>query len=236
LDSVTTDREKILSLLLLDDAKSKEIVLTGTWKSPDEIDVRISSCLVLPEKAQEIALEVAQEDGFSAWLPSARDYGSPRDREGKPARTFPILLQPDAEAGIDEFDPLGSIATMRRPRFSDRVISKMGLKSVDPFMRVWKKSKNGIVCRSEAWGTSKRDRDGESDTGNRLCCAKEFVSQLLRAQKMDMLLLVLLRKYEKGYGGNSSKYWHTSAVIHLTSDMTHVYYPGLASARHEHKY
>lgn len=236
-ENVTTDERKILSLLLIDNDQSKEIVLSGGWSSPDGIHVSISSCFVIPDKAKEVALEIAKADGFNAWLPVAHDYGSPGDGErAQRKRTFPFLSYPSTEAGIDEYDPLGSIVTMCRPQFSEDINSKMGLKTVDPFKRQWTKGKKRIVCRSEAWGSSARGRDGETDTGKRFCCTKEFISELLKAHKMDMLLLVLLRKYDRGYSGKASEYWHTSAVIHLKSDMTKVYYAGLASAKHESKY
>ena len=230
-DKVTSDKNKLLSLLRLQEPHSNDLVLSGGWNSPDEINVSVSSAFVLPDKANEVSLELARADGFNAWLPVANDCDlSEDDEEGVQRKTFPCIENQSKEGCIDEYDPLGSTITMWRPQFSEEIIQKMGLKPGDPFKKTWIKGKGDSLCYSEAWGSSKKGcRD---EIGKRFICSRKFLSEVLAKQNKDLLILILLRKSEKNYRDSDVQYWHTTAVVHFTKNLVQTFYPGLANVKH----
>ena len=196
----------------------------------------ITSAFVVPRDAKGVATKLSKADGFSAWLPYADDYDEfgRTTRAGKP-KTFPLIMLPSREAALDEKDPLGSSVAICRPRFSKEVIAFGNLKPRDEFDRSWADSNGQVVCRSEAWGSSETNYEGESDTGKRMTCSRECLKTLLTKKNLDLLVLVVLRKYEKGHGGGDGKFWHSTAIVHLTKALRQEFYPGLASAEHKNR-
>jgi len=67
-------------------------------------------------------------------------------------------------------------------------------------------------------------------------CSRGFLKTLLSTKKLDLLVLVVLRKYRKNYGGEKSEYWHSTAVIHIDKSLNHTFYPGLANKPHESRW
>ena len=46
----------------------------GDWQSVDNIGIRISSALVSPRDAKELAIELSKENPFRAWLPRFEEF------------------------------------------------------------------------------------------------------------------------------------------------------------------
>jgi hypothetical protein len=232
--SLTSDRGKILKLIRLGASNFEDIVVEGHWQSPDEVNVMISSAFVVPTEAQNVATKLASESGFGAYIPLADDYDEfGKSSTDKKRKTFPFIVSPSNEAGLDEYDPLGNILAVCRPFFTKEIIKFGQLKPTDAFNRAWIDSNGRVVSRAEAWGSSERFLERESKIGNRMTCSREFLKTLLSTRKLDLLVLVVLRKYRKDFGGEKSEYWHSTAVVHIDKSLKHYYYPGLANKPHE---
>ncbi|MGD0905114.1 MAG: hypothetical protein ABR924_19615 [Terracidiphilus sp.] len=235
--SLTSDREKLLSLTRLGRSDLDDIVVQGNWRSPDQISVMISAALVVPSEAERVATTLAKEDGFGAYLPLSDgydDFGGSRNRKDR--IRFPCIVCPSNETGIDECDPLGDSVAIRRPFFTKDIIAMGGLKPMDAFNQAWIDSTGRVVSRAEAWGTSERNYEGESRSGMRMTCSREFLKTLLSTKKVDLLVLIILRKYKKGYGSEKTEYWHSTAVVHIDKSLKHVFYPGLVNKAHESRW
>jgi hypothetical protein len=197
----------------------------------------ISAALVVPSEAERVATTLAKEDGFGAYLPLSDgydDFGGSRNRKDR--IRFPCIVCPSNETGIDECDPLGDSVAIRRPFFTKDIIAMGGLKPMDAFNQAWIDSTGRVVSRAEAWGTSERNYEGESRSGMRMTCSREFLKTLLSTKKVDLLVLIILRKYKKGYGSEKTEYWHSTAVVHIDKSLKHVFYPGLVNKAHESRW
>jgi hypothetical protein len=232
--TITSNKEKMLNLVRFGKAGLDDIVIEGNWTSADDVGVMITSAFVAPENVKEVVTKLAKADGFRAWLPLADDYNEfDQTSSEKKRKTFPWIVVPSKEAALDEKDPLGSGVAICRPRFLNEIISLCGLKPTDVFNRSWADSNGRVVCRAEAWGSSEANYEGESDTGKRMTCSRDFLKILLSKKRLDLLLLIVLRKYKKGYGGEDGKFWHSTAVVHITKSLKQEFYPGLASEEHK---
>jgi hypothetical protein len=235
--SLTSDKDKLLKLIRLGVSDFEDIAVEGHWQSPDQVRVMISSAFVVPTEARSVATKLAGEDGFGAFLPLADDYdGFGSSPTNKNRKTFPFIVSPSNEAGLDEYDPLGNILAICRPFFAKEIIKFGQLKPTDSFNRAWIDSNGRVVSRAEAWGSSERDNEGESKSGRRMTCSREFLKTLLSTKKLDLLVLVVLRKYMKSYGIEKSEYWHSTAVVHIDKSLKHHFYSGLANEPHESRW
>lgn len=231
---ITSSKHKLLSLLKLDEESSGEVVIEGHWSSADEVSVMIWSALALPTAAHRIAEAVSKADGFSARLPwedDCDDFADPS--KTKRRKTISWVVSPYIEPALDENDPLGSGISMCRPHFVDEIGTKWKLQATDVFNRSWVDSEGKTICQCAAWGSSKTYRDGESNTGTRMTTSRDFLRRLLNKENLDLLVLVVLRKYERGYSGDKSRFWHTTAVVRITKSFALTYFPGLASEEHK---
>ncbi|MEJ2649514.1 MAG: hypothetical protein P8016_14030, partial [Sedimentisphaerales bacterium] len=71
---LTGNQDKLLALVGVTSTKiNADLVVEGDWKSPDSIDVHISSALVPTREGKVRAEQLIGEDPFSVWLPT-RSY------------------------------------------------------------------------------------------------------------------------------------------------------------------
>jgi hypothetical protein len=79
--------------------------------------------------------------------------------------------------------------------------------------------------------------DEEDPTsGERLVCSADFLKTVLAKHRAELLLLVVLRRYDKGLGSRGSQYWHTTAVIRVKKSLDFEFFPGLINEPHVMKY
>jgi len=234
---LTSDKKELLALLGIDSSSPKEIVVAGDWHSSDNISVNVRSALVTPRHASHLARALAREDPFQAWLPSLdedQDGGEYR-QNSKPGYT-PWIVLPSIHTGLDERDPLGATVAARQPHFS-KSISRLGsLKPSDAFNRAWLFPNGQMAARGEAWRRNGPYDEGQRGEGNRLLCNTRFLKTVLTGKKAELLLLVVLRRYESGYGTQRSQYWHTTAVITVRQSLNFHYYHGACNQLHKSKY
>ena len=234
---LTGDRSKLLALLNIESSITDELVVAGDWRSADGIGIHIASALVAPQHAKKLALDLSKEDPFQAWLPQAEGYdgGSEYSRsEKKPFK--PWIVYPSIEARLDGTDPLGVTSAVRRLYFTKAVNAIRSLKALDPFRRTWADPKGGVAARSEAWGRNPAHDEEESISAERLVCCSDFLKDVLLTQRAVLLVLIILRRYEKGFGTRESQYWHTTAVVRITQSLDFEFYTGAVNKPHAMKY
>jgi hypothetical protein len=233
---LTGDKKKLLALLGIKSSIEDKVVVGGHWHSADNIGIRASSALVSPRNAKTLALGLSREDPFRVWLPRIEEHedGDEYYRSGKEPYK-PWIVWPSTEMRLDGTDPLGAHSAMRRPHFAKTVNAVGMLKTTDPFKRRWIDSEGRVAAISEAWGRT-RMHDGDPLSGERLVCSADFLKTVLAKHRADLLLLVVLRRYDKGLGSRSSQYWHTTAVIRVKKSLDFEFSPGFINELHVAKY
>jgi len=230
------DKAKLLSLLKIQSFIGEELVVAGNWHSADGIEIRIISALAPRRDANNLALQLSQEDPFRAWLPRVEedeDGGEYSHSENEDCK--PWIVWPHGEAGLDESDPLGVTAAVQRLYFSKAMNAISSLKAVDPFKRTWVDS-TGQAARSEAWGRNPTHDEQEAISAERLVCSSRFLKDVLLKRRADLLVLVVLRRYDKGSGSRDSQYWHTTAVVRISKTLDFEFYHGAINQPHVMKY
>jgi hypothetical protein len=234
---LTGDRTKLLALLNIKSSIAEELVVAGDWRSSDGIEIDISSALVSPRHAKNLALKLSQEDPFQAWLPQAEGYddGSENFRSEKEYYETWIVW-PYIETRLDETDPLGIPSAVRRFHFTKAVNMISSLKALDSFGRAWADPMGRVAVRSEAWGCNRIQDEESSINAARLSCSSELLKDILVKRSAELLLLIILRRYEKGFSRQESQYWHTTAVVRIDHSLNFEFYPGAINTLHVMKY
>jgi hypothetical protein len=233
---LTGSESKLLNLVNIESEIGKKIVVEGDWDSHDGIKVSISSAFVSPRKAKALGKRLTEEEPFGVWLPVYNQYYDGEEYlYNKIGDYVPWIVCPSWEGRIDEYDPLGSICTMRRPRFAKHILETLSINSDDPFRRAWKDSSGKVMARSEAWSLLNRYNE-EPTQGMRFLCSEELIKRMLDKLKMNLLILVRLQRYEKGYGSSESRFSNTVAVIRINDKLNVEFYKGAANKLHKNKY
>ena len=234
---ITGRKSKILDLLGLRNGVKREVVVAGRWHSADDIRVSIRSVLVKPRKAQTVVRQLLKEKPMSVWLPvyDKDDEGNDYERNGKDNCTTWVVW-PSGEGRLDEDDPTVSIDVNRRPHIAQELTSTWELERDDPFGRVWKNKGGKVMMRSLAWGYKSKYSEEGPGSGVSLVCSEALLNDLLLKNDSDLLLLVKLQRYEKGYRYESSKYTHTVAVVRLKKSLEVEYHKGQVNHLYQTKY
>ena len=238
---VTGDKDRILKLVGLDAPAGREIVVEGSWRSTDRIQVDIASALVAPRKARALAKRLTEEEPILVWLPAYEAYydeyeDDPEYLINKKSGCIPWIVCPSGEARLDEHDPLGAMCALRRPRFAGKFSSAFSLRTADPFGRVWKNSCGRILARSEAWGYENKYSYESSGSGIRLVCSRTLLQDILIMNDSDLLILIKLQRYEKRSGFRDSRYTHTVAVVRVKKTLDVEYYKGRINYLYKPRY
>lgn len=222
---LTGDKGKILGLAGLEKGINKPVVVAGRWFSADHIRVQISSALVCPQEAQAVIKNLLAEEPMSVWLPSydVDDDGNEYISNNK-KNCLPWITMIEPEPRLDGDDPIASATVLHKPRITTGIADSLGLRCRDPFGCNWTAS-GALNASSEAWAYSK-SREGGSGGGHRLVVNKALLEKLLVGNSSDLLLLVNLQKYEKGFRNESNKYWNTVAVIRIKESLEVEYHEG----------
>lgn len=234
---LTSDRNKLLSLLAINGGIAQNVVVAGSWHSADNIGIHIGSALAPSTKANNLAVELSQKDPFQAWLPIMQEYELGHEFSHSEQDQFkPWIVWPSTETRLDETDPLGADCAVRRLHFTKTVNAIAELKTTDPFCRKWVNGEGKVMAQSEAWGRNRANDEDEANNGNRLICNTNLLRQLLTRENAELLLLIILRRYDRGYGNRDSQYWHTTAVVRIKKSLEFEYYAGRNNELHVMKY
>jgi hypothetical protein len=224
---ITGDKAKLLSLLNIESSLGETVVVAGNWRSADGIEIHIQSALVYPRYANEVALQLSQEDPFRMWLPRADEHNDSGEySHSEKEHCKPWIVWPDTEAGLDKTDTLGVTAAVQRLYFTKAINAIKSLKPMDPFRRTWGDPTGQVAARSEAWGRNPAHDQQESISAERLVCSSKFLKDILLKQRSDLLVFILLRRYDKGFGRQDDQFWHTTAVVRIKQSLNFEFYPG----------
>ena len=233
---LTGDREKLMGLVGIDGHSiGGEVIVEGDWKSPDGISVHVSSALVPARKARRLAQQLIEEDPFMVWLPTRDHDDDESEHFRREKREYePWIVTPSAESGgLDESDPLSVIDVARRPRFVSKIVNEFSLKPGDAFHRSWRTSRRKIVAMTDAWGYEVPYEE-RSETGLRLVCKADFLSEVLNWKNADLLLIIKLQRYEEARRGYSdSKFSNTVSVLRIKKDLRFEYFSGAVNQIHK---
>jgi hypothetical protein len=234
---ITGSKTKILKLVGIHSALAQEIVVKGSWISPDNIKVDISSALVGHRNTKACARQMILEDPFFVWLPTFDEYEGEHEHLRTDKKEYlPWVVCPSMEARLDEDDPLGAICAERRPRFAGNIVKTHSLKTDDPFRRVWKDSSGKPMAHSDAWGCENKYEDEAFRSGVRLMCSGELLRDVLTTRDSDLLVLVKLQRYEKGIGSKDSRFFHTVAVVRIKKNLEFEFYKGAVNKLHQTRF
>jgi len=123
-------------------------------------------------------------------------------------------------------------AAVQRLYFTKAINEISALKPLDPFRRTWGDPKGRVAARSEAWGRNPAYDNEESISAKRLVCSPGFLKDVLLKRSAELLVLVRLRRYEKGLDSQGSQYWHTTAVVRIDNSLDFKLYPGAINKPH----
>lgn len=228
---LTGDRDKLLSLVGIQSRNiADQLVVEGDWKSPDGVNVHISSALVPTRQAKSRAKELIAEEGFFVWLPTF-DYDDQEEHFANRKEGYkPWIVTPSREGtGLDEYDPLSVIEVERRPHFAPKYAKPFSVTSVDPFKRSLRMPRRKLAATTQAWGYRMPYEEGES-TGVRLIAKAAFLGKLLSAFSVDLLILIKLHRYESSKPGyHDGKFTDTVAVLRVKNDLKFDYFKGAVS-------
>lgn len=225
---LTSGKDKLLAILgITGSAITKELVVGGYWSSTDNVSVRVMSALVVPKKADEKASALAAEDASQAWLPfvEENENGGESTRSSVPGyRAW--IVEPSITARFDETDPVGANSVAQRLRVASQFNELGSLHPQDGFQRQWSDGAGRVAVRSEAWGAESNQEDGGTNDGLRLLCSPDFLRLVLGATKSDLLILLILHRYEKDFGRGAGQYTHATAVVHVNQALDCTFYMG----------
>ena len=235
--AITGDSDKIMSLAGLDSRVGKELIVQGRWFSADNVEVRISSALVPPQKAATFARKLTREEPMSVWVPCLQE--SEEDSEhvrGDKKEFMPWIVCPSGEARLDEHDPYGVSIANFRPHLAHNFATFCSLSKDDPFGRLWKDKRGRVVLFVQAWGREDQVREEGSHPGTRLSCASFILKKILSRYDKDLLLLINLQRYEKQSYNRDSTWTHTVAVVRVTKALNLEYFKGRVNYLHRTRY
>ncbi len=234
---LTGDKTRLLSLLNIESSIAEEVVVAGDWRSVDGIEIHITSALVPPRYAKKLALQLSQQEPFQAWLPRAEEYdggGEYSRPEREPYKAW--IVWRSVEARLDETDPLGVTSAVRRLCLTKAVNAISSLKALDPFSRTWVDPTGRVAVRSEAWGRNPAYDEEKPISAKRIVCSSGFLNDVLLKRRAELMVLVMLRRYDKGFGSRDSQYWHTTAVVRIDQSLDFEFYPGAINKPHVMQY
>lgn len=233
---VTGDPSKLLSLLGIGPSIGEWLVVDGNWNSMDGVGVHVQSALAPSRKSANLATTLAAMDPFQAYLPLLQRYedadcGSACSH----APYLPWVVTQELDARLDAADTLGVAEAAHRARLASAANAFGQLASTDPFHRTWSDPPGNVIVRSEVWASHTEGREGGRGSGSRLQCRTTLIRDFLSANASQLLLLVILRRYESGSGSRASRFWHTTAVVRVTESLEFTLHPGRVNELHESK-
>lgn len=235
--ALTGDQNKLLQLAGLTSRVGKELVVQGSWYSADNIEVHISSALVPPEKAPQMARKLTREEPMITWIPMYHETEDDREYSRGDKKEYTAwIVCPSREARLDEHDPFGTPYANLRQRLSRDYASALSLTTNEPFGRHWQNKRGTIAVRAEAWGREDRYSDRGPHSGLRLYCSASSLKRILKKYDKNLLLLISLQRYQKeGYRGDS-KFTHTVAVLRISKTLDLEYFKGRVNYLHKSRY
>lgn len=203
------------------------LVVDGNWKSIDGIDVRIRSAFVPNKESAQIAAELAKQKPFHAYIPRLEEH---EDLDPDPRKSHlpftPWVVESKLNEGLDASDPLGVAQAALRLRLTSQINTFAQIRMEDPFGRRWVDPTGAVVVHSETWSQHEDRYEEHRSSGTQLLCRTSLVERYMTANSASLLILIVLRQFEPGFGDHPSRSRHTTAVVEITESLKINYHPG----------
>lgn len=227
--AITGDQKKIIALAGIDFSTgiSREVIVEGRWYSSDGVEIKISSALVAPQKAAQLARKIIREKPMHAWVPVFQ--GGVNDGEylhSDEKEYLPWIVCPSGETRLDEHDPYGVSVANRRPRLAQNYSEFCKLTRQDAFGRFWNNNHGTLSLRAEAWGRDETNREDGPYPGLRLLCKSNVLKKVLANYDKELLLLFVLERYEKETYQSSGQFSHSVGVVRIDKSLNVEYFKG----------
>lgn len=180
----------------------QDLMVDGSWSSPDGVRVNVSSALVPPHQAMLASRAVVTAPLMDMWLPNlehGEDDNGDHVRFGRDVAPLEAwITDPHVELHIDDNDPYGVREALQRPRPATRIIRTLRLRPEKPWADSWIAPRKGVMFRSRAWGRRIGVGDREdSDSGAVLFATRPFLAEFLTAADRELLVLIKLEHYRQ---------------------------------------
>lgn len=175
---------------------SGHLTVWGVWHEEEDgirQTTQVYSALVCSSRSHSLlrALQTI-DDPHDFRIPSAGDEGA--EIEAGAFRLRGWVQDDHRDSGLDEFDPWAGMARYPGPEPAEFVVGQFGLHT-DRDRRNWRvQGMEKPVLRSQVWGARADRRGSERPNGRRLDASNEFVSQMLKALDMDLIVEVQVEK------------------------------------------
>ncbi|WP_256212332.1 NACHT domain-containing protein [Pseudomonas sp. NBRC 111118] len=214
------------SLLGINGNLDEWVVVDGEWKSIDGIDVHIRSAFVSTEESARVATALANEEPFHAYIPRLDEYEDTESDASSHLPLIPWIVDVSHAEGLDEYDTLGAASAASRLKLARRVNDFAQITEEAPYGRRWIDPSGAVLVQSQIWNQRADRNDDHLSSGTQLTCRTDLIQRYLSANNVNLLILIVLRQYEPGYGNSSSRSWHTIAVVEISESLKSAYYPG----------
>ncbi|WP_426237648.1 NACHT domain-containing protein [Pseudomonas sp. TWP3-2] len=224
---LTGTSSTLQSLLGIGSAMGEWLVVDGEWKSIDGINVHIRSAMVPAEESALVAYELAGEDPFQAYIPRLVEYEDADPEAEQSHLPFrPWIVDSDCDEGIDASDTLGVVQAASRLKLARNVNAFAQIAMADSLGHRWVDPSGAVVVHSDIWNQAADRYEEHRSSGTQLSCRSDLILKYLTANNAHLLILIVLRKFEPGFGDRSSRSRYTMAVIEVTESLGVTYHPG----------
>ncbi len=225
-----TGHQKIimgLSGLDIESGVGKELLIQGRWFSSDGIGVGISSALVPPQTAAQLARKLIREEPMQAWVPSLQVGEDDDEYQLNKKKGFtPWIVFPSGESRLDDHDPYGASVANLRTRLAKDYLDLCKLKRQDAFGSFWNDHRGTLSLRAQAWGRDETNREYGPHPGLRLICQSSVLKKVLTKYDKELLLLFKLERYEKDTYRGRGQYSHSISVVRIDKALHVEYFKG----------
>ena len=225
------DPKRLLGLVGISHRVGKELVVEGRWYSADGVCVHISSGMAPPSRAARVARKLVRQEPLQVWIPVLKET-EPQDVGLRSSHCAPLVVSDSGEARLDEHDPFGTASANSKSRLANGPSALCSLTTGDPFSRQWSDKRGMPMLRREIWVHEGWGREDEPRSGHRLLCRTSLLKRILAAYKSDLVVLIKLERYEKGYRG-SGKWTHTVAAASISQALHFEYFKGRINYQHK---
>lgn len=257
--TVTGDQKKIMGLAGLDIEKGvdEELIVQGRWYSSDGVRIELSSALVPPEKADQLARKLVREDPELVWLPEFHGTENDEILFDEKQDYSPWIVCPAGELRLDAYDPYGVSVANFRPylardysdfckltrqdpfgRFWNDDNERVSLRAQawgrqDPSGRFWNDDNGRVSLRAQAWGDNQAGREDRPPPGLRLFCESNLLKKVLTEYDKNLLLLLKLQRYKKDTDRSSGWFSYSIGVVRIDQALNATYFKGCVNYREQ---
>ena len=172
--------------------------IRGSWRSSDDVHVRITSALARRKGVISRCIAFAKRPDHDIWLPAFGSDGEV-DRHMQRSEFEPLIWEPERYTiGIDVGDEIATRYAIERPGLGKRLIERLGLES-DKDRRSWFTKNGTLALRSQVWGQWRPEpsnhRGWYQDEGLIFWAAQDWLDQALSTLNRSLVFHIDLHKY-----------------------------------------